>query len=160
MIDINCLQYLHIAVKRKITNKKHEVNMKKGTFKGGIHPYDGKKLTKNIAVKKIEPGSELIFPMSQHIGAEALPQVKVGDRVLKGQLIGKGEAFVSANIHSSVSGKVLRIEPRLTAGGTKVMSVVIENDGLYEDVEYAPEITGIENIDKSTIIGIPKVTSG
>ena len=59
------------------------------TFKGGVHPYDGKELSKDKAVRKILPGKELVFPMSQHIGAPAQPTVEVGERVLKGQLIGK-----------------------------------------------------------------------
>lgn len=103
------------------------------TFKGGVHPYDGKSLTKSKAIDEYFP-SEGIFaiPLSQHIGAPATPIVKVGERVLVNQKIGEASGFVSANVHSSVSGTVKALEQRLLANGNKAMCVVIENDGLYE----------------------------
>ena len=76
------------------------------TFKGGVHPYDGKELSKDMAVRKINPGKEVVIPLSQHIGAPAVPVVDIGERVLKGQLIAEAGGFISANIHSSVSGTV------------------------------------------------------
>jgi electron transport complex protein RnfC len=106
------------------------------TFKGGVHPYDGKELSKDVAVRKILPGKELVFPLSQHIGAPAKPVVEVGQRVLKGQLIAEAGGFVSANIHSSISGTVKKIEPRLVTNGSKVLSIIIENDELYEEYPY------------------------
>ena len=57
------------------------------TFKGGVHPYDGKELSKNYPIEKYLPRGEMVFPLSQHIGAPAVPVVKKGDRVLAGQLI-------------------------------------------------------------------------
>ncbi len=102
------------------------------TFKGGIHPKDMKTATCGKAIRDIIPPKTLVFPLSQHIGAEAKPIVKVGDRVLLGQKIAESDGFVSANIHSSVSGTVVAIEPRLHPLGGKVMSVVVENDGLDE----------------------------
>lgn len=108
------------------------------TFKGGVHPYDGKELSKDVAVRKILPEGELVFPVSQHIGAPAKPVVEVGERVLKGQLIAGADGFVSANIHSSVSGTVKKIEKRLVPNGSKVLSIFIENDNLYEEYNYGP----------------------
>ena len=108
------------------------------TFKGGVHPYDGKELSKDVAVRKILPEGELVFPVSQHIGAPAKPVVEVGERVLKGQLIASADGFVSANIHSSVSGTVKKIEKRLVPNGSKVLSIIIENDNLYEEYNYGP----------------------
>ena len=108
------------------------------TFKGGVHPYDGKELSKDVAVRKILPEGELVFPVSQHIGAPAKPVVEVGERVLKGQLIAGADGFVSANIHSSVSGTVKKIEKRLVPNGSKVLSIIIENDNLYEAYNYGP----------------------
>ena len=108
------------------------------TFKGGVHPYDGKELSKDVAVRKILPEGELVFPVSQHIGAPAKPVVEVGERVLKGQLIAGADGFVSANIHSSVSGTVKKIEKRLVPNGSKVLSIIIENDNLYEEYNYGP----------------------
>lgn len=108
------------------------------TFKGGVHPKDGKELSKDVAVRKITPGSEVVIPVSQHIGAPARPVVEVGQHVLKGELIAKASGFVSANIHSSVSGTIKKIEERLVPSGVKVLSVVIENDGAYEEYVYEP----------------------
>ena len=106
------------------------------TFKGGVHPYDGKELTKDIPVKKILPQEQVVIPVAQHIGAPAKPVVEIGERVLKGQLIAESGGFVSANIHSSVSGTVKKIEPRLVTNGSKVLSIIIENDGAYEEASY------------------------
>lgn len=105
------------------------------TFKGGIHPYDGKDISKARPVKTILPGDELVFLMSQHIGAPAVPTVKPGDKVLTGQIIGEASGFVSANVISSVSGTVKAIEPRLAVNGDMVNAVVVENDHEYATVE-------------------------
>ncbi len=110
------------------------------TFKGGIHPYDGKDLTKDKAIKEVLPKGDLVYPLSQHIGAPASPIVKKGDRVLAGQKIAEAAAFVSAPIYASVSGVVKTIEPRRVVTGNSIMSIVIENDGKYESVEYAPAL--------------------
>ena len=105
------------------------------TFKGGIHPDDGKKLSKDKPIQSILPGEELVFPLSQHIGAPASAIVNQGDRVLRGQKIAEAGGFVSAPIYSSVSGTVKGIEMRFNPTGSKVLSIVIENDGLYEKAE-------------------------
>lgn len=121
--------------------------MKPLSFKGGLHPDDHKKETADSAIVKIPASKVMIFPMQQHIGAPCTPTVKVGDRVLAGQKIGDSDAFVSAPIHSSVSGTVTHIEPRLHPNGRKVMSVVVENDFLGEKV---PEIFEHDDVDKLT----------
>ena len=102
------------------------------TFRGGTHPYDGKALSRDAAIEELKPGEELVFPLSQHIGAPAVPIVEIGERVLAGQKIAAKSGFISANIHSSVSGTVIKIEPRTIATGGKVNSIVIRNDNLYE----------------------------
>ena len=106
------------------------------TFKGGIHPFGGKALTKDKPVQELKPTGELVFPVSQHAGAPATPIVKVGDEVLAGQLIAEASATVSANVHSSVSGKVKKIEMRNLPNGGRAMSIVIENDGEYKEIQY------------------------
>lgn len=108
------------------------------TFKGGLHPYDGKELSKDKPITEYLPQGELVYPLSQHIGAPAVACVKKGDRVLVGQKIAEAGGFVSANIYSSVSGTVKKIEPRMTVSGNKVNSVVVENDGEYETVSFQP----------------------
>ena len=108
------------------------------TFKGGLHPYDGKELSKDKPILEYLPKGEMVYPVSQHIGAPAAPCVAKGDRVLVGQRIAEAAGFVSANIHSSVSGTVKAIEPRVTVSGAKVNCIVVENDGEYEQVPFTP----------------------
>lgn len=87
------------------------------TFIGGIHPYEGKELSEDKPIQFIVPekGEEMVYPLSQHIGAPAKPLVAKGDQVLKGQIIAEAGGFISANVLSSVSGTVKGIEPRLVA---------------------------------------------
>lgn len=108
------------------------------TFKGGLHPYDGKDLSKDKPITEYLPQGEMVYPLSQHIGAPAVPCVAKGDRVLVGQRIAEAGGFVSANIHSSVSGTVKAVEPRMTVSGAKVNSIIVENDGQYEQAEFTP----------------------
>ncbi len=110
--------------------------MAKRTFNGGIHPYDGKDLSKDKPIKAVLPKGDLVYPLSQHIGAPAKPIVEKGDRVLTGQKIAEAGGFVSAPIYATVSGTVKAIEPRRVVTGDSVMSIIVENDGLYEEVEY------------------------
>ena len=105
------------------------------TFKGGIHPYEGKELSESKPVSVLQPKGEMVFPLSQHIGAPAKPLVAKGDHVLVGQKIGEPGGFISACIISSVSGTVKSLEPRMVANGAMVPSIIVENDGMYETVE-------------------------
>ncbi len=106
------------------------------TFKGGVHPYDGKELSKAKPTRKLLPKGELVYPLSQHIGAPATPVVGVGDYVLRGQKIADAGGFVSSPIFSSVSGTVKAIEPRRVAVGDMVNSIIIENDGAYTETGF------------------------
>lgn len=112
--------------------------MAKLTFMGGIHPYDGKDLSKDKPIREVLPKGDLVYPLSQHIGAPAKAIVQEGDRVLTGQKIAEAGGFVSAPIYATVSGTVKAVEPRRVTVGDHVMCIVIENDGLYEEVEYHP----------------------
>ncbi len=106
------------------------------TFKiGGIHPPEGKATTEKKPIEIVMPktGALMVYPMSQHIGAPAVPTVKKGDRVLLGQKIAEAEAFMCSPIHASVSGTVKDIKPMLTPSGAMVQSVIVENDGLFEE---------------------------
>ena len=106
------------------------------TFKGGIHPDDGKRFSKDQPIRRLLPEGELVYPLSQHIGAPANPLVKKGDRVLKGQMIAAASGYVSAPVHASVSGTVKGLEQRFSPSGTKTECIVIENDGSYEEIRY------------------------
>ena len=132
------------------------------TFKGGIHPYDGKDLSKNNPIKEMLPGKILYYPLSQHIGAPAKCIVEKGDRILEGQMIAEAGGFVSAPIYSSVSGTVIGIENHRNVIGDLVPCIVIENDEKYEtdtpinDKKYE-DMTSKEIIDcigKAGIVGM------
>ena len=105
------------------------------TFLGGVHPFEGKKLSEDKPIVKLEPKGELVYPLSQHIGAPARPLVKKGDAVLVGQIIGEANGFISANVLSSVSGTVKAVEKRRVVNGTMTDCIVVENDGSYTTVE-------------------------
>ena len=121
------------------------------TFKGGIHPDDGKRLAKDKAIVDVKPQGDLVYLLSQHIGAPAVPIVEKGDRVLKGQKIAEAGGFVSAPIYASVSGTVKSIEPHFNPTGAKVNSIIVENDGEYEEVQYAP-VKPLEEMTKEEIL--------
>nr|WP_296955748.1 electron transport complex subunit RsxC [uncultured Mediterraneibacter sp.] len=121
------------------------------TFKGGIHPDDGKRFSKDQPIKPLMPSGDLVYPLSQHIGAPAKPLVKKGETVLKGQMIAEAGGFVSAPVYASVSGKVKSLEKRYNPTGTKVDCIVIENDGEYNEVEYAP-VKPLDEMTKEEII--------
>lgn len=125
------------------------------TFNGGVHPFDGKAMSKDKPMKAIIPVGEMVYPLSQHIGAPATPIVTVGERVLKGQKIAEASGFVSSPIYSSVSGTVKGIEKRLIVTGDRVDCIIIENDDLFEE---APPIhnKSIEDMTKEDIINIVK----
>lgn len=125
------------------------------TFLGGIHPYDGKDLSKDKPMKAVLPKGDLVYPLSQHIGAPAKPIVAKGDRVLAGQKIAEAGGFVSAAVFSTVSGTVKAIEPRRVVTGDNVMSIVVENDTLYEEVEYQ-KVKPTEELSREEIIDLIK----
>ncbi|MDE6419816.1 MAG: electron transport complex subunit RsxC [Lachnospiraceae bacterium] len=110
--------------------------MGKLTFHGGVHPYDGKELSKDKPMKAVLPKGDLVYPLSQHIGAPATPIVQKGDHVLTGQKIAEAGGYVSAPIYATVSGTVKAIEPRRVATGGMVNSIIVENDGKYDEVTY------------------------
>jgi len=101
------------------------------TFRGGIHPDDRKTQSMNSAIRELPASKIMVFPLLQHLGAPSEPIVSVGDYVKSGQLIAKASGFVSANIHSSISGTVVSIEPRIHPSGNSVNSIIIENDDKY-----------------------------
>ena len=126
------------------------------TFKGGIHPYEGKELSENKPVQELTSKGEMVFPMAQHIGAPAKPLVAKGDRVLVGQKIGEAGGFISANVICSVSGTVKAVEPRLMVNGTMVTSVIVENDGMDEKIEHFGEDRDYTKLSKDEIRNIVK----
>ena len=107
----------------------------KKLFFGGIHPNSKKELSLNsIDVQTIAP-EKVIMSLKQHIGVECKPIVKEGDYVLVGQKIADGEGMC-VPVHSSVSGKVVKIEPYISCKNEKNMSIIIENDFKDTQIEF------------------------
>ena len=108
-------------------------------YYGGVHPSEHKEFSEHIDLKKFPDPKTVVISMSQHLGAPANPIVQVGDTVKVGQKIGEAAGFISAPVHSSVSGTVVAVEPRMHGTrGSEVMAVVIESDGkntLHESVQ-------------------------
>lgn len=131
--------------------------MSKLTFRGGIHTFEGKELTSDKQTKVYMPTSgELVFPLSQHIGAPAEPCVSIGDRVLAGQVIAKANGAVSSNIISSVSGIVKAIEERKTVTGQMVKSIIISNDGEYKTAPWVGETRNLKDLSQEDILSAVK----
>jgi len=104
-------------------------------FKGGVKLLDFKSLSKNEKIEEFKYPEKVIIPLSQHTGSPAKPVVKKGDYVVEGQIIGEITGFISSNIHSSVSGKVIDIVPWDLPTGKRTMSVIIESDGEGKSIE-------------------------
>jgi electron transport complex protein RnfC len=112
------------------------------TFKkGGVHPEENKFANHNLIEIFPVPQQVTLFT-GQHLGVPAVPVVRKGDTVKVGQLIGKGEAFISANIHSPVSGTVLKIDQIADVSGYKKEAIVIqvEGDEWDESIDRLPNI--------------------
>lgn len=125
------------------------------TFIGGVHPYDGKDISKDEPICEYNPKGEVTIALSQHIGAPATPIVKPGDKVLAGQMIAQASGFVSANVHSSVSGTVKAIEPRVLVNGIKSSCIIIDNDCKFQEVS-PQNVKALEKLTKEEIIALIK----
>ena len=126
------------------------------TFKGGVHPYDGKDLAKDQAIVELKPQGVMVYPVSQHIGAPAKPIVEKGDHVLVGQKIAEAGGFVSSPVICSVSGTVKAIEKRLTAGGAVVDAIVVDNDQNYDAIEGFGQARDYTKLSRDEIVNIVK----
>lgn len=108
---------------------------------GGVHPADNKLSALNAIIPATVPLTVTI-PLSQHIGAEAKPNVAIGDKVKVGQLIAEAQGFISANVHASVSGTVKKIEAIMNSSGFKQNSIVIEgeNDQWLTTIDHSDKL--------------------
>ena len=95
-------------------------------FKGGVHPDYNKELARGKAIVAMPTPAELVISMSQHLGAPAKCLVKAGDYVVKGQLIGEKNGFISVPVYASASGLVKAVEPRLGPAGGKAPAVILD----------------------------------
>jgi electron transport complex protein RnfC len=132
------------------------------TFERGIHPNDAKGLTENIPVENASLPKRVVIPLIQHIGAPAKAEVNIGDEVKRGQVLGSPASFVSAPVHSSISGKVVAISDFPQPTGRTITSIVIESDGKDESVifEDDPDYLGLsaeeikDRIKNAGIVGL------
>ena len=107
------------------------------TFKlGGVHPAENK-LSENNAIETLAVPKKVYVPISQNLGAPSKALVNKGDEVKVGQVIAKGEAFISANVHSPVSGKVFKIDDVMDQSGYKRPCIIInvEDDNWEESID-------------------------
>ena len=123
---------------------------------GGVHPVEGKEPTEHKGLVRFPAPKTAIIPLSMHLGAPASACVAVGDAVKVGQKVGEQAGFISAPVHSSVSGKVVAIEERPHATRGKCLSVVIENDGLDTLHESVKPNKPLEELTPAEIIDIVK----
>lgn len=121
--------------------------------KGGVHPAENK-IAANAPIEVMPIPKKAYIPASQHLGAPATVVVKRGDIVKTGTLLAKGEAFISANIHSSVSGKVAKIDNWIDTSGYKRQMVIIDVDGdeWEESIDKSQDIKREITLSKEEII--------
>lgn len=136
------------------------MSIRKGrNYRYGIHVPDMKYLCADSPIETMDTPEKVFVSLSQHIGAPAIPVVSAGDAVKKGQLVGEASGAISANVFSSVSGKVVEIRDIVNGLGQKQKYVVIENDGKYEQTllpelkDFEPQ-TLVERIKSAGIVGL------
>jgi len=135
---------------------------------GGVHPPENK-ITADIPIEYLPVPESVIIPVSQHIGSPANPVVNKGDSIKAGQLIAAGKGFVSANIHSSVSGKINKIDIAPDSYGFKQTSIFIDVEGdewvetinrskeIENDIKLSPEEI-VKRCFESGIVGLGGAT--
>ncbi len=132
-------------------------------YYGGVHPSERKEFTEHIALQRFPDPETVVIPLSMHAGAPSNPVVQVGDTVKVGQVIGEQAGFISAPVHSSVSGTVTAIENHGHATRGECLSVVIKSDGkntLHESVKPHKDLDSltpdeiIEIVRDSGIVGM------
>jgi electron transport complex protein RnfC len=139
--------------KGRITHYASCITKKKTFTIGGVHP-SAYKLAAQYATEEMKPEGVVSLFLGQHIGAPAVAVVGKGDRVKTGQLIARANGFVSANIHSSVSGTVLAVELVADLIGHCQPAIVIqvEGDEWEEGIDRTPDIVRDMTADAATII--------
>ncbi len=112
------------------------------TFKmGGVHPEENK-ISNDAAIEVMPVPAQMVVLMNQHLGAPATPVVQKGDKVKVGQLIGEAQAFMCANVHSPVSGTVLKVDTCKDAFGLAkpAVYITVEGDEWMETIDRTPDI--------------------
>lgn len=142
--------------------------MLKTFSKGGVHPPENK-ISAGKSIETLPLPQKVSIPVSQHIGAPATVLVAKGDKVKVGQVIAQSAGFVSANIHSSVSGTVESIDAVLDSSGYKrqAVTITVEGDDWAENIDRSTELKKdiqlnaqdiIKRINESGIVGLGGAT--
>lgn len=126
--------------------------MSQNKAKKGVHPYEGKELSKDSPIASVSAAEVMMYPLSQHIGAPAKAIVSPGERVLRGQMIAEADGFISAPIYSAVSGTVKSVEKRTVVNGEKTNCIIIENDNANETVDGYGEKRNLDNMSAKEIV--------
>jgi len=121
--------------------------------KGGVHPPENK-LSAGKPIKVLPVPTSVFIPVSQHIGAPATPVVQRGDQVKVGQIIAKSSSFVSTNIHSSVSGKVKKVDFQADSSGYPKQGIFIDviGDEWIDEIDRSEELKKDFNLDGPEIV--------
>lgn len=125
------------------------------TFRiGGVHPHDNKQFSAHKPITAVGLPKQAVVPLSQHIGAPAVPVVQKGDKVKVGQLIAQAGGFVSAPVHSPVSGTVLKIDTAVDAWGLKMPAIYItvEGDEWDESIDRSEKLNPVCRLQPKEIV--------
>ena len=125
---------------------------------GGIHPAD-RKISADKSIEVLPLPKRVVVPVAQHIGAPAKTELKKGDQVKAGQVIAKSSGFVSANIHSPVSGKVFKLDEAVDASGYRkpVVIIDVEGDEWAEGIDTSDKL--VENFEADSKKIIDKINA-
>ena len=149
----------------RVLTSRNKFNSMKTFPLGGIHPSDNKKWSNTKAIEVLALPDIVNVPLGQHIGAPAASLVKKGDKVVTGQLIAMATGFVSANIHSPISGTVTAVDMVPNGQGLRQMMITIKREGdeWLPEIDRSPEIVRecklsgaeiLERIKQAGIVGM------
>ena len=125
-------------------------------YYGGVHPTERAGTTEHLPLVRFPEPKTAVIPLSMHAGAPANPVVQIGEYVKVGQVIGEAAGFISAPVHSSVSGTVVAVEERPHATRGICPSVVIESDGKNAIHESIQPTKGLDALSGEEIVDIVK----
>ncbi len=121
--------------------------------KGGVHPAEDK-IASHVPIEVMPLPKKAYIPVLQHLGVPANPVVKRGDRVKTGTLIARGDAFIAAHVHSSVSGKVAKVDQWIDTSGYKRQMVIVdvEGDEWEESIDRSPDLVREIKLSREEIV--------
>jgi electron transport complex protein RnfC len=124
-------------------------------FHGGIHPAENKHQSLTMPIQQAGIPAQLTYPLSQHIGAPAIPIVEIGQRVRRGETIARADGFISVPVHASTSGTISAIEDRQVAhpSGLKAPCIVLQSDGEDRWIEHSGR-ADYTAVDKKSLLKI------